>query len=263
MNWGEARVIDRRDEGPGSMVLTVAPTGWEIPPFLAGQFALLGVPRNPPRARLPLPRELVKRAYSVASPPERRDALEFYITLVPTGELTPRLFALGRGSSLWLGRSIVGRFTAEDVPADRNLVLLGTGTGIAPYVSMLGSSPFRVRAESPAGRIVVVHGVRHPEDLGYRAWFEALASRHPARFSYLPIVSRPESAALPWNGPVGHVQDLWRDGSVARALGGLPTPRTTHVFLCGNPAMVHGMTTLLTTEGFHPDDGTLHAERYW
>ena len=63
--------------------------------------------------------------------------MEFYVALVTSGALTPRLFALNIGDRLWLGTKITGMFTFDQVPEDQNVVMIATGTGLAPYMSML------------------------------------------------------------------------------------------------------------------------------
>jgi hypothetical protein len=80
---------------------------------------------------------LIRRAYSIASSSKATAYLEFFITLVRSGGLTPRLFALEPGDHVWLGPRITGTFTLDAAPADRDVVMVATGTGLAPYMSML------------------------------------------------------------------------------------------------------------------------------
>ena len=131
-----------------------------------------------------------------------------------------------------------------------------------PYMSML-------RTELECGgarRFAVLHGARHSWDLGYSSELYTMQRLCP-NFAYLPIVSRPDAEPLPWGGAKGHVQDLWTGGALARTLGFRPTPRDTHVLLCGNPAMIDAMTELLEAEGFRVHapraPGQIHVERYW
>ena len=166
-------VLQRRVEvAPGLMVIRVVPDGWELPEFTPGQFAVLGLPPEAPRCELADPDEeehkpgkLIRRAYSIASSSVAREYLELYITMVRSGALTPRLFALETGDRLWLGPKITGRFTLDEVPGDANLVLIATGTGLAPYMSMLRT----MLPECGERRIAVLLGARHSWDLGYQA----------------------------------------------------------------------------------------------
>ena len=85
----------------------------------------------------PNPNMLIKRAYSIASSSLASEYLEFYIALVRSGSLTPRLFRLTVGSHVWLGRKITGTFTLTSVPRHCHVIMFATGTGLAPYVSMM------------------------------------------------------------------------------------------------------------------------------
>lgn len=264
-----ARVVARHEVAPGLIILRVAPEGWALPPFEPGQFAVLGLPGVAPRVPeaepeippLP-PHQWIRRAYSIASSSKQHEYLEFYLALVRTGALTPRLFRLHVGDRLWLSPRFSGLFTLRHVPANAHLVLIATGTGLAPYMSMLRTH----LGENNQRRTAVIHGARYPSDLGYRNELEDLARRY-GHLLYLPVVSRPQGAIPPWSGLVGHVQDVWRSGFIAEAWGFAPEPHHTHVFLCGNPAMIDDMTRLLVGEGYrehHKDaPGQIHAERYW
>jgi ferredoxin/flavodoxin---NADP+ reductase len=265
-----AVVTGRIEAAPGLLILRVAPDGWELPPFVAGQFAVLGLPASAPRVALSDPEEpdgadpdrIIRRAYSITSASVERSHLELYLNLVRSGELTPRLFALETGDPLWLGRKISGMFTLREVPPDQHVVLVATGTGLAPYLSML-------RSELACGgprRFAVLAGARHSWDLGYSAELYTMQRLCP-NFTYLPTVSRPDAEPAPWGGHVGYVQRLWTNGALDRAWGFHPTPADTHVFLCGNPGMIDSLTAVLEGERFRQHapraPGELHVERYW
>jgi len=264
-----ALVLQRVELTPELMILRVAPDGWELPRFEPGQFAVLGLPGSAPRHPLadpedpPAPPErLIRRAYSIASPPGERDHLEFYITLVRSGALTPRLWALEPGRALWLGPRIAGVFTLDRVPDEMNVVLVATGTGLAPYMSMLRADLLAHRHR----RVAVLHGARHSWDLGYRAELATL-DRLMDHFAYVPTISRPDEEPVPWGGETGYVQELWRRGVLEDRWGFRPTPADTHVLLCGNPAMIEDAVRILAREGFveHTAErpGQVHVERYW
>lgn len=264
-----AIVSQRIEVAPGLMVIRVVPDGWDLPSFRPGQFAVLGLPGSAPRCSLSDPEEapatpdkLIRRAYSIASSSVELQHLEFYITLVRSGSLTPRLFALQQGDRTWLGPKITGTFTIDQAPAEKHLLLVATGTGLAPYMSMLRT----VLAENLERRFVVVLGARHSWDLGYHSELVTMARLSP-NFTYLPIISRPQEELVPWHGDTGYVLDLFKNGSVEKALGFAPTPETSRVFLCGNPAMVETMIELLGLTGFQEHSrkapGEIYVERYW
>lgn len=265
-------------------ILRMTPDGWDIPEFKAGQFTTIGLPKSAPRCAHSLPNQreidaekkaveagkavdpdkLVKRAYSIASSAVDRPYIEFYINMVKDGEFTPRLFHLNIGDRVWLSPKITGHFTLDESPADANLVFVATGTGLAPYMSMLRSH-FRTGFDR---RVAVLHGVRHSWDLGYADELLLLERLFPQHFCYLPVVSRPKEEPMPWKGPAGHVQAAFESGLIEKRWGFAPNAGHTHVYLCGNPAMIDGMVALLTASGYaehskREPNGQIHHEKYW
>jgi ferredoxin--NADP+ reductase len=264
-----AVVTQRIDLAPGLMVLRIAPESGPVPTFQSGQFAVVGLPASAPRSPLADPEEpgadperFIRRAYSIASPSLPGEHLELFVTMVRSGELTPRLFALQPGDRLWLGPKITGLFTLAEVPQDQDVVMVATGTGLAPYMSMLRAGI----TANPGRRFAVLVGARHSWDLGYTAELTTLARVCP-NFAYLPIVSRPKEEPTAWGGAVGHVQSLWQGGALEKAFGRKPAAASTHVFLCGSPLMIEQMTALLVAEGFAVHEkgrpGQIHVEKYW
>jgi len=264
-----AVLTERTEVAPGLVIMRVTPDGWALPEFKPGQFGVLGLPGSAARYQFadpepdPAPPDRpIRRAYSIASSSRAREYLEFYIALVSSGALTPRLWALPAGARLWLSPKLTGMFTLDQVPADRHLVMIATGTGLAPYMSML-------RTQLVCGgprRFAVIHGSRHSHDLGYRAELASLEGAC-SNFTYLPSITRPQEEKIPWQGPVGHLQDIWALRPLRGLWGFDPSPDNSHVFLCGNPAMIDSMVGILEGEGFHEHKprtpGTIHLERYW
>jgi len=149
----------------------------------------------------------------------------------------------------------------DHVPPDRQVVLVGTGTGLAPYIAMV-----REHHRCNQGRrFVVVHGARYAGDLGYRDELETLA-RACSTLKYVPTVTRTNSDDR-WTGHVGRVQSVFIDGTIETALGNPLAPESTDVFVSGNPEMVEELQRLLMEQRFtlHAParPGTLHIERYW
>jgi ferredoxin--NADP+ reductase len=273
MPSGETRdlnaVVGQREElTPREIILRVLPDGWDLPHFEPGQYTLLGLPPSAPRCALstpelepPEPDKMIVRPYSMASSSLTGEFMDFYVSLVSNGALTPRLFALEVGDHLWLSSRIVGMFTLREVSRDRNIVLVATGTGLAPYMSML-STHLECGGRQ---KVAVLHGAYHSWDLAYRD--ELLTLQHLcSNFKYLPTIDRPEEEPAPWHGNTGWVQDLWSRGAVGDAFGFDPTPENTDVFVCGNPKMVQQMEALLVKDGFrehsHSQQGQIHIERY-
>ncbi len=263
-------VVALRDEiSPWLMILRLVPDGWELPDFAPGQFAVIGLPGSVPRCALaeaedppPDPAKLIRRAYSIASSSTARQFMEFYIALVTSGALTPRLFSLKIGDHIWLGPKITGMFTFAQVPAGANVLMIATGTGLAPYMSMLST---HLMCGGPR-RVAILHGARHSWDLGYRSQLMTLQHLCP-NFTYIPTISRPQQEPAPWTGTTGYVQDLWVRGAVDQAWGFHPSPENTHIFLCGAPAMIDETVAMLGQEGYREhskkEAGEIHVERYW
>ncbi|MDH5509018.1 MAG: ferredoxin--NADP reductase [Nitrospinota bacterium] len=263
-----ATVVRKMEIAPGLIIIRVKPDE-PLKEFKPGQFTTLGLPGSAPRFEIadpeeeaPPPEKLIRRAYSISSASEKKEYLEFYITLIRSGSLTPRLFALNEGDRLFMATKITGVFTLEEAPHEHNLILVATGTGLAPYMSMIRS----IFSRQAHRKYAIIHGARHSWDLGYRAELETLAEYFPT-FAYLPIISRPDKEHTQWEGPKGYVQDQWKSGEIDKRWGFKPDTTNSSVFLCGAPAMVEEMVTILTGEGFKEhkkkDPGNVFVERFW
>jgi len=248
---------ERIDVEPSLAIFRVAPREGEVPAFEPGQFANLGITCATTSGE---PR-LVRRALSIASSPRERAHLEFYVRLVDAGELTPRLFELQPGAELWLDPRIHGHFTLTDVPPASNVLMVGTGTGVAPFVSMLRT----YRGGDRWRRCVLIESARTSAELGYRAELERLAREH-ADFVYRPTLTR-EPAASAWYGLRGRVQAWLEPGAFRDLVGEDLDPARWQVLLCGNPDMIVSVTELLSTHGFRRhrtrEPGQIRCERYW
>ena len=254
-----ATLIERRDLNADLAIVRVQPDDGRLPAFEPGQYTLIGL-YSDERRSTGEPR-LLRRAYSLASSPAQTDALEFYLVRVRDGQLTPGLWSVPVGGRVWLDPKPHGHFTLHDVPREVDLVLVATGTGLAPYISMLRTYADQDRWR----RLVIMHGVRTQSDLGYREEIEAARQRDPS-LTYLPILSRePEDSG--WTGLRGRVQDILVPGRF-RVLTGEPLdPARSYVFLCGHPEMIRTTSEQLAARGFVPkskdDVGSMHFEKYW
>ena len=262
-----AKVAQRVELSPELIILRVIPDAWELPDFIPGQFAVLGLPGSAIRTDFSdseeqpsNPDKLIKRAYSIASSSTNKEYIEFYVALVRSGALTPRLFALKPGDSIFLGPKFTGMFTLDMVKKTANIIMLSTGTGLAPYMSMIRTvlNPYK------KNHFVVVHGARHSWDLGYRS--ELMTLRNMCdKLTYVPVISRPNKEMLKWSGQTGYIQDIWNNKN--KLLPFKPNSSNTHVLLCGNPGMIDGMVEKLSSEGYtehtKKSPGNIHLERYW
>ena len=266
-----AVVLKRIEVTPQLIILQVRPDDG-VKDFKPGQFSVLGLFREAPRVAEADPEEvpeekrktLVRRAYSISSGSQRKEYLEFYISLVYSGELTPRLLALQPEDRLFVGPKMAGVFTLDKAPVDKNILLVATGTGLAPYVSMARTLSLG-EGGCPIRPLAVLHGASYSWDLGYRAELEGLNAQCE-RFHYLPIVSRPEKDAS-WSGRTGRLTDWLDKPDLGEMCGFSLDPEQTQVFLCGNPGMIETAAEQLKARGYDPgtrkEPGNLHMEKYW
>jgi len=260
-------IIDRQDLTETLAVFRLRPDSHSVPEFEAGQFITIGLPAlaEPERqvvakGRRKGPR-MVRRAYSIASSPDTGNYIELYLVLVKDGRLTPRLWELQAGDRLWIDDKTNGGFTLNGTPADKDLVMVSTGTGLAPYISMLRAC----KGQNRWRRFIVIHGACYEKELGYRQELEQISAQDPTVI-YIPTVTR-EPQGSDWQGLRGRVQVALEDQTYQRLVGARLDPSSCLVFLCGNPAMITTVEKLLEARGFvthtrdHP--GNIHFERYW
>ncbi len=247
-----ATLVKWQDVRPGELAIfrvRLDASPWHFEP---GQYALLSLPDTA------APKDGLRREFSIASPPDDFE-LEFYAVHIPGGAFTERLWRLGVGGRLRVEDQARGRFTLDPATSGRHLVFVATGTGLAPYLSMLRAH----RDAAPWRRVVVVHGVRSAADLGYRDELQAMAAQDSS-MTYVPVISGPEAG---WSGAVGHAQSILMAHDFEDRAGFPLDPVDCSVFLCGNPAMVDETEKLLQGRGFvtHTEvtPGNIHFERYW
>ena len=262
-----ATVIGREEINPQLVILRVRPDK-EMFDFRPGQFAVLGLQGGAPRVAAAAPEDvptepdkLIRRAYSIASSSLEKRYVEFYLTLITSGQLTPRLFALKHGDRVFLGPKASGIFTLDKVAPEKAAILIATGTGLAPYISMLRT----MLVSDAQRRFVVLHGARYSYDLGYRGELESLARLRP-NFTYIPSITRPDQDPH-FYGHTGRIQTLVEQGVLEKESGVALDPARAEVFLCGNPDMVSIVKLMLEKKGFAAKGGagpvTIHVEEYW
>jgi ferredoxin--NADP+ reductase len=216
--------------------------------FDNGQFVMLGLPiPQPDGSARPL-----LRAYSIASA-NWEEQLEFFSIKVPDGTLTSRLRDIRPGDRVLLGRKPTGTLLVHDLHPGRNLYLLGTGTGFAPWLSIVKDPDTYERFE----RVILCHGVRHVRDLAYRDYVERGLPRHELlgdllrdRLAYYPAVTR-EDCVHDGSRHRGRLTDLMASGQMMRDLGLQPLdPAHDRAMLCGSPQMLSDFRALLDGRGF-------------
>lgn len=243
-----ARVVDRKDLSQHLWVIRVDPGGPFT--FKAGQYATLGVEHADKR---------IERAYSIVSSPYEEGALEFFIELVPQGELTAHLYKLQKGDTLLCRKIAKGRFTLDLGSGHTNHLLLATVTGIAPFVSYVRTlyRDWKTGGQPMPGqhKLFCVQGGSRSTDFGYRDELEAIAAEVPW-FRYVPTISRPWEDAS-WSGEIGRVDDLIRKYIDHWGL----EPATTTGYLCGHPSMCENGLGILSRAGWQK--GSIFEEVYF
>ena len=181
--------------------------------------------------------KLIARAYSIVSTNDA-DHLEFLSIHAPEGPLTSRLVDIQEGEGVWINSKTTGSLTLKYLQPGRNLFMLATGTGLAPFVSLVRDPEVFRRYD----KVVLVHTVRTQGELAYRDSIEALASD---RLLYVPTVTREAFET------VARGSDLFRSGELCSRLGLPPAdPELDRVMLCGNPQMLQEMTEHLNAQGW-------------
>jgi ferredoxin--NADP+ reductase len=238
--WLAARVTGNRHwtETLFSLRVEGAPLAFE-----AGQFV---------RLALDVEGERVARPFSFVNPPGD-PVHEFYGVAVPEGPLSPRLAQLRAGDTLYVARNPAGFLVLPELPDAESLWLISTGTGIAPFLSIL-------RTEAPWRRyrnVVLVHAVRHARELVYRELIGQMKS-----LNYITFVSR-ESAP---GSLAGRVPAAVADGRL-EAAAGLPLGESSQVMLCGNPQMLRDTSAALMARGLRKhrrrSPGQISVESFW
>ena len=240
-----ARILERRDLSEDLWVIRVDPGG-EFK-YRAGQYATLGVAT---------PEKRYERAYSIVSAPHE-NLLEFFIELVPNGEVTPRLHELRVSDQFSLRKTAKGNFTLDLSDERPNHLLIATVTGVAPFVSYVRSlqREWNGARERWAHKLFILEGASRSWELGYSAELEK-AAREVPWLTYIPTVSRPQEDKE-WSGETGRVDDLIRKYTDFWNL----TPENARVYLCGHPGMIDNAKGIVKRRGWQ--DAAIKAEAFF
>ncbi len=218
--------------------------------FVPGQFARLGVKKpDPNNPKNPSGEKIAWRAYSI---------------VVPGGEFTSELSRLKVGDTVYVEKTNYGFLTLDRFEGGADLWMLSTGTGLAPFVSMLWDP----RTWELYENLVVVHSVRYPNELAYAETIEAFRSHElfapmSHKLHYLQAVTR---AAVP--GALGsRIPSAIADASLEQHVGLQLDHARSRIMICGNPEMVDDTRKLLAGRGYTTSrrgaPGHLAVENYW
>src|SRR5438046_521206 len=242
--WLEAKVLDNRHWTDTLFSLRVEGPGLQ---FEAGQFVPLA---------LDIDGERIARPCSCVNPPAD-PVHEFYGIVVPGGPLSPTLARLQPSDTLYLAPNPAGFLVLSEVPDAETLWLISTGTGIAPFLSIL-------RTEAPWRRfrnVVLVHAVRNAKELVYRDLILEISRKQKLR--YVSFVSRePHPGSLS-----GRIPAAVRHGRLEEAAGLQVARASAEVLLCDNPSMLKDATAALVERGLRKhrrrNPGQISVESFW
>ncbi len=206
--------------------------------FSNGHFTMLG---------LQVDGKPLLRAYSIASA-NHQEHLEFLSIKVPEGPLTSRLQHVKPGDAVIVGRKPTGTLVTDYLLSGSRLYLLGTGTGLAPFLSIVRDPETYERFE----QVILVHGVRTREEPAYRDMLtehlpndELLGDVIRDKLRYYPTVTREPFANM------GRITELLESGKLCKDIGAPPlSSANDRLMVCGGPAMVRDLRTLLDAKGF-------------
>src|ERR1700738_2362682 len=221
--------------------------------FENGQFTMVG---------LEIDGKPLMRAYSIASA-NYDEELEFFSIKVPDGPLTSRLQHLKSGDPLIVSRKATGTLVIDNLEDGRNLYLIGTGTGLAPFLSVIKDPETYERFE----KVVLLHGCRRVAELAYGEMItehlpkdDLIGELVRSQLIYYPTVTRD-----PFRNR-GRITDLITSGKLFSDAGLAPlAPEQDRVMICGSPALVHDTRALLSGKGFvegnHGEPGQFVVEK--
>jgi ferredoxin--NADP+ reductase len=206
--------------------------------FESGHFVMLGID---------LGGKKLMRAYSIASP-HYDDKLEFLSIKVPDGALTSKLQLIQPGQEVLVSDKPVGTLVVRDLKPAKNLYLFSTGTGLAPFMSIIQDPETYEKFE----KVVLLHGVRTKAELAYRDFItnalpnhEFLGEMISNQLIYYPSVTREEFENR------GRITDHINSGKLAADTGLPPlNPETDRAMICGGPAMLSELSAMLDARGF-------------
>ena len=192
------------------------------------------------------------RAYSIASA-NYEEEMEFFSIKVPDGPLTSRLQNLAVGDKIFVGTKPVGTLITDNLLPGKNLWLLSTGTGLAPFLSIIKDHEIYEQFDN----VILTHGVRYVSELAYQDMIENELPNNEffgeevrSKLKYYPTVTREEFRNT------GRLTDLIDNGKIFNDLD-LPEidPEHDRFMLCGSPAMLEELTDMLDSRGFKETRG--------
>ncbi len=200
--------------------------------FKAGQFVMIEVPRD---------EKMVKKPYSIASPPHWKNKIELCIKKVEGGYVSTYFFDLKPGYVMPM-QGPLGNFLIKE-PLPDHLLFVATGTGVAPLRGQI----YDLLEKKVTKKLSLILGIRYEDEILFDDEFKALQKQH-SNFEYIPTISRPKD----WEGATGYVQDQIKER--------YPNPDSRQIYACGLVPMVNSLKEYLTNLGYPKE--AIHFEKW-
>jgi ferredoxin/flavodoxin---NADP+ reductase len=240
-------------------IFRIKPNEGQVPDFKPGQFVTLGV-------NVPSEKKIIRRAYSIASPPQQKKYFELILRWVKKpvpGRLTTQIFDKKEGQEIfWVkptGIFTINEKMTDGAPDNRRMVLIGGGTGLAPFISY----SLYLKALGSKREIIVLHGASYVDELSYRDLLTQLEEESIDKgkdnwnFKYRACISRPQEwFNRSWSGHKGRVESFLRPKAgkdkspLEELVGETITAENTSFYVCGWQGTVDGVLDSLVPKGF-------------
>ncbi len=240
-------------------IFRIKPNEGQVPDFKPGQFVTLGV-------NVPSEKKVIRRAYSIASPPQQKKHFELILRWVKKpvpGRLTTQVFDKKEGQEVfWVkptGIFTINEKMADGAPDNRRMVLIGGGTGLAPFLSY----SLYLKSLGSKREIIVLHGASYVDELSYKDLLTQLEEESIDKgkdnwnFKYRASISRPQEwFNRSWSGNKGRVESFLRPkpgkdkSPLEELVGETITPENTSFYVCGWQGTVDGVLDSLVPKGF-------------
>lgn len=225
--------------------------------FIPGQFARLGV-NNEETGKI------VWRPYSIVSA-DYDEELEFYSIIVPDGEFTQRLKNLNVGDEIYIDKTNYGLLTTDRFENGKDLWFLSTGTGLAPFISIM----YDFNVWEQYEKIILVHCARQKEELAYQELIQEFFTHEyyselvKDKLIYIKMLTRDTTGADLY----GRITTTLLDGTLEQFANTLITQENSRIMICGNPEMVEDTRKILADRGLtisrRAKPGNMAVENLW
>lgn len=248
IQWIPAKIVNLKiwDDRLFTLILNA-----KIKPFIPGQFTRLLLIKND--------HTRIQRAYSFVNSPKNKN-LEFYILLIPNGNLTPKLLQKN-DKNLFISQESFGFFTISEIPSCKNLWMIATGTAIGPYCSILQDINNNINKFE---KIFLIYAVKYEKNLNYLNILEKIAKSYKNKIIIKIILSQEKKKKYLF----GRIPELIKNGTLERSVQETINTSTSHVMLCGNPNMVKETLYILKkyknmNKHLRRKPGNITSEKYW